>query len=90
MNDMQDDFISRTIRSVDGYLQAEKWDAEARDIRSMDELSQDEQDWYGRALDAEYDQYWSAHCVKHGTGLLPDGHCVECDVELAEERIADH
>ncbi len=80
-----DDFISQTIKRVDSVLGSDRddWEREARR-----EWAEEEQAEYCEIMDAEDDAYWAAHCVKHGDELV-GGACVQCEAELAEERIAD-
>ncbi len=80
-----DDFISQTIKRVDGILEAERAD----EIRSISDLPEDEVAWFRDAIDLEREQEWAEymqhHCQLHDQALLPSGDCAACIAEEADE-----
>src|SRR5438552_19172861 len=96
--DTNEDFITSTIEQVDEYLKMEKrelWQLAATEegeewLLSQPEWTPAEQADYKQLMDRDDDEYWSTHCVRHGSELVgPDRHCVECAGELADERVSD-
>ncbi len=81
-----DDFIMLTIKRVDSVLGSDRddWEREARAEWTAEERAE-----YDACAQQEDDEYWNVHCVRHGSELANDGTCIECEAELAEERIAD-
>ena len=84
----EDDFITSTIKRVDGYLAGERTDA----IRSISDLPADEQAWFDACIEEDnlaWDEYWQKHCQLHGSELAEGGGCAECEAEEADERRND-
>lgn len=84
-----DELNEQVIEVERQYVRAaereELWDAVASD---PGEWSAAERAEYDALLDQEYDEYWSQHCVQHGSELQ-DGKCSICQQEEADERRND-
>jgi len=85
-----EDFITQTIRTVDGMLAGERWDAEAR---AREEWTREDQLEYEAILDAEEQERWDRHlsrwCQLHDIELV-NGQCAACISEQEDEVRNDH
>ncbi len=84
-----EDFITQTIRTVDGMLDGERWDAEAR---AREEWTRKERAEYEAILDAEEQEHWDRHlsrwCQVHDQELV-NGQCAACISEQEDEVRSD-
>lgn len=53
------------------------------------QVSAEERSERNRILNEEHNEYWSRHCVAHGTELTENGSCAICEAELVDERRID-
>jgi cytochrome c-type biogenesis protein CcmH/NrfF len=80
--DDSESFIEQTLRNVDQYLRAEQkeearaeW-TEAEQAEYNELMRQDDQQ--------EWDEWLALNCQLHCMPLI-NGHCPECDAEIADE-----